>query len=50
MHAENICRVDGNRSHAIEIIKSTIPSRLSQRDLHISLASTEEYLINREKE
>jgi hypothetical protein len=48
-YEDNICWVAGNCSHAIENIKSTIPSRLLERDLHINVAKTEEYVINREK-
>ena len=48
-YADDICWVGGNCSHAIDTIKSNIPPRLLQRDLHINLAKTEEYIINREK-
>jgi len=41
--------VGENCSHAIEVTKSSIPSILSQIDLHIDLAKTEEYLINGEE-
>jgi len=48
-YADYICWVGGNCSHAMEIIKANIPSVLSQRDLHINLTKSEEYIIQRRK-
>lgn len=36
-----------NCSNAIEILKNQIPNTLSERDMLIGLAKTEEYIVNR---
>ena len=48
-YADDICWVGGNCSGAIELLKQQIPEILSEHDLLINLAKTEEYIVNREE-